>query len=192
MTDLFSTSLWPGLLAWILLYVSDYRLTLHCARLYREKVRSTLSFEGSYELTPLFQRDVDADVRLSPRFVFALLVSCTWLSMMWWLTRQPPRWPQAYEFVLGMLVLLELAVHVRHLRNLALFRSDFGAEGVQGQVHYPRPLLLRMSATEFFAFAGLFAAAFVITGRPFLLGGATTAAATGIEHLRLAKRPVAG
>jgi hypothetical protein len=190
MTTLFADSLWPGLLTWMALYVSDYWLTLYCAWLYQAKARSKVSFEGSYELNPLFQKDVDAGVRVSPRFVFAMLVSCAWVAMVWWLTRQPPRWPQAYEFVLGMLILLELAVHVRHARNVVLFRTGVGADGIQGQMHYPRALMLRMSSTEFLAFAGLFGAAFVVTGRPFLLGGATTAAATGIKHLRLARKHV--
>ncbi len=114
-----------------------------------------------------------------------------WLSMLWWLTRQPPRWPQAYAFVLGMVILVELAIHVRHIRNLVLFTTGFGPGGVEGQMHYPRRLMLRSSATEFFAFAALFGVAFVITGSSFLLGGVTSAAALGIKHLRMSNSQVA-
>lgn len=188
MTGLFAENLWPGLLAWTVLYVSDYWLTLHCARLYQQKVRGKLSFEGSYELNPLFQRDVDAGIRVSPRFIFMMLVTWAWLAMLWWLTRQPPRWPQAYAFLLGMLFLVELAIHVRHVRNLVLFQTGFGEDGVQGQMHYPRALMLRTSASEFGAFAGLYGVAFVVTGSPFLLGGAASAAALAIKHLRMARR----
>jgi hypothetical protein len=188
MTAIFADSLWPGLFVWTLLYVSDYALTLYCAGLYRSKVRQQLSFEGSYELNPTFQGDVDSGVRVSPRFAFAMVVIWLWISLVWWLTRQAPRWPQAYAFVLGILVLLELAIHVRHIRNLVLFRMGFGPGGVQGQMHYPRAVMLRTSASEFLAFACLFGVAFAVTGSPFLLGGATGAAATGMKHLTLARK----
>lgn len=191
MTALFAESLWPGLLAWTVLYISDYWLTLHCARLYESTVRTKLSFEGSYELNPMFQEDIDARIRLSPRFIFAMLVMWAWLSMLWWLTRQPPRWPQAYTFVLGLLILVELAIHVRHLRNLVLFRTGFGPDGVQGQMHYPRHVMLRSSASEFFAFAALFGVIFLVTGSPFLLGGVTSTGVIGIKHLQMANKQVA-
>jgi hypothetical protein len=191
MTALFTDSVWPGLLTWTVLYISDYWLTLYCAKVYTSTVRPRLSLEGSYELNPLFQRDIDAAVRVSPRFVSAMVVSWAWLAMLWWLTRQPPRWPQAYAFVLGMLILSELAVHVRHVRNLVMFRTGFGPDGVQGQIHYPRRLTLRSSGSEFLAFAGLFGVTFAVTASPFILGGMTTTALLGLKHLRMAQRLVA-
>src|SRR5258708_24418110 len=46
------------MILWGLLYVSDYALTITCARLYgRQK---TIVFEGSYEITPFFQRDINS------------------------------------------------------------------------------------------------------------------------------------
>jgi hypothetical protein len=169
----------------------DYVFTLYSARLYATRVKGRLVFEGSFELTPYFQKDVDSGRRLSPRFIFALLLGAAWISMMWALTRQPPRWPQAYAFVLGMMVLSELAIHVRHVRNLFLFRWGFGLDGIQGRMTYPRPLVLRMSAVELLAFSLLFALASVVIGSPFLAGGATTCAAIAVSHRRLARRAAA-
>ena len=191
MTALFSDSPWPGLAAWTLLYVSDYCLTIYCARLYAAKVRAEERLEGSYELTPMFQRDVDAGRRISPRFLLMLFLSTAWLSMMWLLSRERPRKPEIYEFVLGMLLLLELLVHVRHIKNVVFFRTGFGPDGVRGYIEYPRPLILRNSATELIAFAGLFLAAFAVTGSLFLLGGAMAAAATGLGHLRRSRKMAA-
>src|SRR5947207_12636171 len=73
MPGFFVQNLWAGLSVWILLFVSDYTLTLICARLYQKSVREKIVFEGSYELTPYFQRDIDALRAVSPRFVWALL-----------------------------------------------------------------------------------------------------------------------
>lgn len=74
MSNFFLTSLWPGLLVWILLYVSDYTLTITCARLYRNGVNEKLVFEGSYEITPYFQKDIDTLRLASPRFLLILVL----------------------------------------------------------------------------------------------------------------------
>ena len=73
---LFDSS-WLGPLLWVAVYISDYLMTLTCARMYQ--AQQTIVFEGSYEITPLFQADVNALRRVSPRFVIALLVSTGYL-----------------------------------------------------------------------------------------------------------------
>jgi hypothetical protein len=188
MTTIFLDSLWPGLATWAALYVSDYCLTIYCARLYRTRARGRICFEGSFELTPMFQKDVDAGRRFSPRFLIVLVASGAWLGMAWLLSNLPPVNLEIYEFALGMLVLVELAVHHRHIRNAVFFRTGFGDDGVRGRIEYPRPLILRNSAAELLCFAGLYLAVFAVTGSPFLLGGATLTLATGLGHLRLARK----
>jgi hypothetical protein len=113
---LLSESLWAGLLLWGSLYVADHALTLYCARLYQPGVRNVFAFEGSFELTPYFQNDVDALRRVSPRFILALAWGAAVLSFLWWLTSRAPILREAYLFGLGSLVLVQLAVHVRHAR----------------------------------------------------------------------------
>ncbi len=95
LTTIFSQALWPGLSVWVALYTSDYFLTTYCARLYVTRVREKIEFEGSFELTPYFQKDIDSGRRFSPRFLLSVCVSVAWLSIIWILTRQPPEWPQA-------------------------------------------------------------------------------------------------
>ena len=74
MAELFAGSLWPSLISLILLYISDYSLTVYCARLYQTRAKDKLVLEGSYELTPYYQRDVDSLRHFSPRFIFALWI----------------------------------------------------------------------------------------------------------------------
>jgi len=149
-------------------------------RAYRSRAMDRIMFEGSFELNPYFQADIDSLRWVSPRFILALLGSSLLLLLMWWLTHQPPMWPAAYQFVLGALVLVELAVHMRHFRNIYLFSTAFGPDGVQGKIQYPRTLMLRLSAFEFLEFAGLYLVLFLATGSWFVLGGAFTC--LGLVH----------
>ncbi|MGC1485824.1 MAG: hypothetical protein WA789_18675 [Candidatus Acidiferrum sp.] len=185
MPNLFS-SLWPGLLIWLLLYVSDYALTIVCARLYRSGVNEKLVIEGSFELNPYFQRDIDALKVISPRFLAMLLITGLLLTLMWIMDSQST--PEFYEFVLGAMVLLEVAVHVRHIRNFFTFRMIGKSDCVRGRIEYSRPFSLRVSSTELFAFSGLFLILFAFTPSWFVLGGAASCALAAIKHRRLAKR----
>lgn len=130
---------------WSLLYISDYALTLACARLYR--MQEKIVFEGSYELTPFFQKDINSLRVISPRFVAILLLTVGMMGFLWILTKQSAA-PQLYQFALGCLIVVQLTIHVRHLRNLFLFRSINNANMVRGRIEYGRTLLLRMSSSE--------------------------------------------
>jgi hypothetical protein len=183
--ELFQDRLWPGLIVWTALYISDYSLTVACARLYQAGARDKIAFEGSYEITPYYQRDINSLRLVSPRFLAALLLSLVLLSAVWWLAVHIS--PPLYSFAIGAVILLELALHMRHFRNLLLFRAIVGSDAVRGRIEYPRPLMLRMSSFEFFAFSGLFAVVFLFTGNWFVLGGAVSCLSLAGKHLRLAR-----
>src|SRR5262245_58382332 len=110
--EFMGTHLWPGLVLWALVYFFDYFLTILCARVYRKGVCDQISFECSLELTPYYQKDVDALRKISPRFIKALLLSLTGLSLVWWLSMKVAT-PGLYLFGLGALVLVEVPVHAR-------------------------------------------------------------------------------
>jgi hypothetical protein len=182
--SLFFNYLWPGVVVWSLLYISDYALTIACARLYRAQEK--IVFEGSYEITPFFQRDINSLRVVSPRFVVILVVTVTMLSVLWALTEQST--PELYEFALGSLIGIQLAVHMRHLRNLFMFRAINSTDEVHGRLEYARTLLLRMSSLECLAFSGLFLVLFIFTRSWFILGGATTCFSLAVKHRKLASK----
>jgi len=186
LSALLFNSLWPGLAIWTVLYVSDYTWTIKCARLYQAGVREKLVFEGSLELTPYFQRDIDSLRVVSPRFVIALILSLFWLSAVWWLAALSV--PQIYSFALGAVVLLELAVHMRHFRNFFLFRAIIRTDAVRGRIEYSRSLVLHLSSLELLSYSGLFAVLFVFTQSWFVLGGAMACVSTAGKHLRLSRK----
>ena len=182
----FFSSVWPGLTVWVLLYISDYALTIACARLYRGGVSEKLAFEGSYEITPFFQRDINSLRRISPRFLVMLFVTTFLMATVWYLSEQST--PELYVFLSGSMILLELTVHIRHLRNLFMFRAMGKSDCVRGRIEYSRPFILQMSSDELFIFSAFFLLLFVFTQSWFVLGGAMSCFSTAIKHRRLAQK----
>jgi hypothetical protein len=177
----------PGLVIWAVLYTSDLLFTMACARLYQAGARNVVVFEGSYEITPYYQNDVDRLRIFSPRFVAALAATGAIQVMIWFLTMRALILPDIYFFALGAMVLVELTIHVRHVRNLFLFRSLAAGEGITGRIEYPRPIMLRLSAVEILSFAGLYLVLFVFTGSWFVLGGAMACLSLAFNHQKLAR-----
>jgi hypothetical protein len=182
--EVFLEKFWAGLAVWAALFVSDYALTITCARLYQNGVRDKIVFEGSYEITPYFQRDIDSLRRLSPRFVLALLWSSVVLFVLWRLVGQST--PEMYSFFLGAMILVQLAIHMRHFRNLFLFRAA-ASDAVRGRIEYSRRVILRSSSFELLEFSGLFLALFAFTHSWFVLGGGMGCLSVAGKHWRLAR-----
>ena len=175
---------WAGPLGWMALYVSDYALTIACARLYR--AQDKVVFEGSYEITPVFQPDVDALRRVSPRFLVILVVSTAYLLFVRALTGPGTGLVALYEFALGALILVQAAVHMRHLRNWYTFSRVVPV--LKGRMENPRAVMLRSSAFDMLVFSALYAGLFAVTGEAFLMGGALGCGAVALQHYLLASR----
>src|SRR5690242_9638751 len=105
---------WLGLALWLGSYIADYYLTLYSARLYRAGGKEHFAFEGSLELTPYYQRDIDSLRRVSLRFILALLISALLMEIVWYLANIVVGLPLLFEFLVGGLVLREAAVILRH------------------------------------------------------------------------------
>jgi hypothetical protein len=184
MLEAFLESWWLGPAIWAALYISDNLLTVACARLYR--AQDTIVFEGSYEITPFYQADVNALRSLSPRFLIALLAIGGYLLVVHWLAGVDVIFGYLYAGALGALVLLQMTVHVRHLRNWFLFKNGMAA--VQGRLIYARTLVLRMSAFELLLFAGVYLVLFAMTPSVFVLGGALACGVLAASHYQLARQ----
>ena len=190
MDNFFLTNLWPGLAVWSLLYISDFVLTMWGARLYPRGANEIVVFEGSYELNPVFQKDVDALRSISPRFILMLVVSNSALAWSWYSLSKLEL--NLYPFLIGAFVLLELTIHTRHFRNLFLFRAMAQPGLVRGRIEYARSYSLRMSSCELFTFAALYLCVFGFVESSFLLGGTFSCLVNGIGHGRLAGKAKSG
>ena len=170
----------------MLLYISDYYLTLYTARGFKEI--GHIQFEGSFELTPEYQKDIDALNPVSKRHLIALALSSLVLALTWWLTRLNFYLELAYPLFLGMFLLLEVAIHLRHFRNAGLIRQVRKHGGIEGQITYKKWFSYRISANDLYIASALFLFIAVVTLNQFFLGGVITCLATGIRHNRLANK----
>ena len=180
------SSPWYGVLLWVILYISDYYLTLYSARGFREI--GHFQFEGSFELTPQYQKDIDALKPVSRRHIIALILSSIIISLLWWLTRLNFYFSLAYLLFLGMFLLLEVAIHLRHLRNISLIREAMKHDGIEGYIAYKKWFSYRVSANEFYVLSVFFLIVALLTFSQFFLGGAIICLATGIQHARLSRK----
>jgi hypothetical protein len=180
-----------AILLWVAVYFSDYYLTLYGARLYRSGPNEHIEFEGSYELTAYYERDIDQMRRVSTRFLIALAFSAVALFAVWLIGVKALRADWLMAFLLGGLVLREAAVHLRHLRNIVTFGMARKPGALQGKLTYPRWFLLRSSAFELIGFGGLYLFGAALGGGWFFLGGGVACLVTGFRHLRRARKVAA-
>jgi len=181
-----ATSPWPGVILWMILYTSDYYLTIYSAKGFREI--GHLQFEGSFELTPQYQNDIDALKSISKRHIALLIVYSLVILILWWVFDYLFFFPWLYKLYLGMFLLIEVAVHLRHLRNVFLVREIKKSGGVDGQITYKKWFSYRVSAFELNLFGVLFLIIAILTFSTFFLGGAIMCFGTGFKHNRMAKK----
>jgi hypothetical protein len=181
-----ATSPWPGVILWIILYSSDYYLTIYSARGFRES--GHFQFEDSFELTPQYQKDINALKPVSKLHITLLILYSLLIIFIWWFTSLLLYFPWTYLLYLGMFLLLEVAIHLRHLRNISLIREIRRSRngGIDGQISYRKWFSYRISASEFYTFSAFFLIIAVLSYSTFFLGGAIMCFGTGVKHSRLA------
>jgi len=181
METLLTQNPWPGMILWTMIYISDYAMTIASARKY--KSNSHLDFEGSFELTPQFEKDVNALDPVSKRHLLMLGLTNLFLLIFWWLFSLL-NFRQGFAFVLGIFLLMEVGIHFRHFRTYHLLRLIESQGGLEGRITYRRWLLYSTSAFEFFSFSVLFLITAGITGSLFFLGGSLSCASIALNHQR--------
>jgi hypothetical protein len=179
---------WSVILIWTIVYISDYYLTLLGARLYATSAKETFLFEGSYEITPAFQDDVNSLRLFSPTFFRYVLASIGAILLVWLIDVRLLKDHHLYVLLLGGLFLREAALIVRHFRNISLFYLSGRATDIRGQIQYPRWLTLQVSATELTAFGFLFLILFIPDNSWFFIGGAAGCFVTAFQHYTLSSK----
>jgi hypothetical protein len=161
---------WLAAVLWLVIYPCDYYLTLIGNRLWTKHGQAHVEFEGSYELNTYYQKDVDALHRFSPRFFVQLLLWPMWLLLVWWLADMLKA-PGLFTAAAGYLLLLELTVTARHVRNIALFNLMKERDGIEGHIRYARWVSVNLLAREYGYWALLFLILFCLTGSWLFVGG---------------------
>ncbi len=176
---------------WVLLHATDYYLTFWGAILYRRGASKVVGM-GSYELNPLWQRDVEKLRWLSPKFcaslvligamlwgyvhlIFSLDVGLGWVA----------------EMMLGLLLFTRLSLIARHVVNIFYFlHLRKHAKAAIGRTTYSRGTVLFLSATSHAQIAAVVAAAGFIAPHPWIVGGAIgMGALTAVACVRSVRAP---
>jgi hypothetical protein len=186
LSNLLVASPFLGIAAIVVVYIIDYYQTLRGARLYQGGANQMIVVEGSYELNPLFTRDIDRLARLSPRFLFVLLVYSIFVWAVWVIFVSVLDIPQMYVFTVGAVLLLQGPVQLRHVRNIQTFKQVLNGDGIAGRIEYTRRFTYQASALEFIAFAGLYLVLALLAASWLLAGGAFGCAVLALRQYRMA------
>ena len=185
--DYLAQNLWPGPLIWTILYISDYYCTIAAAQMARQGVDNHIGLEKGYELTPYYQADIARLKKVSWRFLLQLALSNVSLCAMWYMCPLA-QIPQMYEFFLGALVLSELTIHERHLRNISSYLYYRRSHGLRGKISITHWLGLRLSSLDLLAFGVIWILLFAVTFRWFFAGGAFKCLVTAYQHWELSNK----
>ena len=176
--NFFLNNVWLAIGLWASLYLVDYIFTLTAARMYYAGVDEHLTFSGGYELNPVFRDDIRGLRLFSFRFWLLMLFVGGLLLILHSLDL-----PEVFSFVWGMFVCIQIAIHLRHIRNLAVFYHARDSKGMSGRIEYQHWLSLRLSSIELFSFSMLFLFLYLFSGTFFILGGAAGCLSLALRHL---------
>ncbi|MGC9367171.1 MAG: hypothetical protein ACP5FK_09080 [bacterium] len=172
---------------WLILYIADYYLSIIGNKIYHCGAKKYFTFTGSYELTPRFQRDIDNQKIISWNFAKSVLLSVLLILIIWFLYRQQKIPQIILVFTAGGLIVRQIAVIIRHLRNINLFYHAKRNRGLSGNIVYQRWFSYRISAVELVLFAGLFMFIYLLTGSISFLGGTAFTLITATKHYKFSK-----
>lgn len=176
-SDFFINNLWASIGVWVILSISDSFLTVVGARLYQSGVKKHFLSSGSYELEPDSQVDVDRFRVIS----FGFLVSLILYGGLIWIIHSSG-FIKLFALIWGGLIFSQIAVHLRHFRNLIFFSYAKLSAGVEGQIRYERWLSLRLSASDFFGFGVLLLVVYLFTSSLVIMGGAAACSLIAARH----------
>ncbi len=175
-------NIWIILLLWSFIYLGDYFLTIYSAKKFREQLADHYEFERSFELNPTFENDVNSLRLISPRHIIFWVLTSFLFYLLWWITNLS-NIRQLFYFIFGALFLLEIAIHLRHLRNIAIIKSY--AEGaIFGQIKYSYWFGLKLSAWELFGFFIFYGFIAFVESSWFFVGGSLGCLILSIKHCK--------
>ena len=173
---------------WCAVYAADHYMTIAGARLYTHGAKDHVFYEGSYELNPAFEADVNALRLFGPRFVALLLLGSLVIAAFWYWAVQTPETRNLFLFGYGALTFPELALVTRHAGNIALFRRFQAHQGVDGQIKYARWLSIEASSISLYTEAALLFAAALVTWKATLFGGVFGLLLNGLRQAMMSRR----
>ena len=166
------------------LFVTDWTLT-HVGAAASKKVAERWAVEGSYELNPTWQSEVDSGRRFTWRLVGVGVVLAGLLLAIRWLIELGELDPAIFAAAAGAVLLIQAPTIMVHANNLQTFRDLADPTAITGSVRFSRWLVLRQAAWYLVRFAALWLVLWVPSQQAFFLGGALSCLLFGRRLLLL-------
>jgi len=161
-------------------FFADYLLTHLGARASR-LVSERWSVEGSYELNPTWEKQIDSGRIVGPRvFLAAALLGAALgaARLLAWPGGEPLE-PAIFAFFAGVMLLLQAPILMVHAANLQTFRDLRDPTAVEGGLRYRRWFIYRQGAAHLVRFGVLWLLLWLPSQQAFFLGGAFSCFAFG-------------
>lgn len=157
-------------------FFADYLLT-HAGARASQKVRERWSVEGSYEMNPVWEAQIDSRRLFGWRVLAAPAMLALLLAIVRLLAEAGTGlWldPAYFGFAVGTMLLLQGPVLMIHGANLQTFRLLADPIAVEGGTRFRRWFVYRQGATYLWQFAVLWAVLWLPSQQAFFLGGAAS------------------
>jgi len=159
----------------VICFLADYVLT-HLGAQAAHGVRDRWSVEGSYEMNPTWERQIDSGRWFSWRVLFVAASLAVLLGAVRLLV-QPGLFglgPAFFGFAAGLILLLQAPVLIAHATNLQTFRDLADPTAVQGGLHFRRWYVYRQGASYVLRFGILWLLLWIPSQQAFFIGGAVS------------------
>ncbi len=188
---------WLLVVGAVILHCIDYGLTIRGAQLYA--AQNHYKSEGSYELNPAFENDINGLKRISPKFLIRVgLATLIYVIVAMGLhayANSDNTYPEAasiaYNLIFGMVIGGLLVIIERHAFNVYLFRQLAAPAFADGQIRYSRASTYSISSAMFFIQSGSALLYGIILGEAFFFGSAIMVWSLAQQHRTFGKRVAA-
>jgi len=181
-------NLWIGLALWVVSYLCDYYMTLYANRLRMQYTAPYIEIEGSFELNPYYQKDIDSQRKVSSRFIFMLLFVSGWLAFTWFLADMVHITALIFPVALGIFLIPEFNVLGNHIILISTFRMMSVPGAAEGHLKQARWMIVRATAHRMGYWALFCFILFLLTGNLLLFGGALGELRSFLRYNRMSVR----
>lgn len=180
--SLWQSNVWFAVALGVIVYLVSYLLAFGGAYLYNNGAHQHVSFDGKFEWSADLQGFVSW--RQFPIAKTAIILACLGLGIwvVWTALIVQLDQPGIFSFLMGGLILLEMAGWMRQGRSIALFYFARRDAGLDGELVYSKRLTHTLSYIEFQNFALFYFLLFALSGGWLFLGGALACFISSRRH----------
>ena len=170
----------------VAIFFTDYSLT-HLGARASERVRDRWSVEGSYEMNPSWERQIDSGRWFGWRVVAVPALLAIALVAVRVLAEGEGYWmvPGSFGLAAGTMLLLQAPVLMVHGANLLSFHDLADPTAIEGGIRYSRWYIYRQAALLIGAWGFLWLLLWLPSQQLFFLGGAASCLGFAYRMARL-------